>query len=177
MDNGIGPFICVGAATGAGGANVWEYGEMRKALVGSTAALPTLPGGIDLTFSFRRATRTGANEGIPIEDVGVQGMSYEMTENDLLHDNQDLLARCIAELRRLPYSRLDPVLTTATRSIEVTTSGLDRVDPYFDDHTGPSQLVDANGRVTIAYPPGTRLVELVGFDKKEIRQRRRIPIR
>jgi len=101
VDNNIGPFICVGGATGAGGANVWEYGELRKALAGSDAALPTLPDGIDMTFSFRRATRAGANEGVPIEDVGVAGKPYAMTENDLLHDNQDLLAHCVAELRAI----------------------------------------------------------------------------
>lgn len=177
VDNRIGPFICAGTATGAGGANVWEYGELRKALAGSTAALPGLPDGIDMTFSFRRATRIGANDGVPIEDVGVQGTPYAISENDLLHDNQDLLARCIAELRQMPYSRLLPVLDASTRSIQVTTSGLDRIDPYFDGHPGQSQPIGASGNVTITYPPRTRTVQLVGFYGEGIRQRRRIPTR
>ena len=29
VDNGMGPFVCVGQATGAGGANVWDYAELR----------------------------------------------------------------------------------------------------------------------------------------------------
>ena len=29
VDNDIGPFVCVGEATGAGGANVWDYAELR----------------------------------------------------------------------------------------------------------------------------------------------------
>ena len=33
VDNGIGPFVCVGEATGAGGANVWDYADLRSALV------------------------------------------------------------------------------------------------------------------------------------------------
>ena len=41
-----GPVICVGSATGAGGANVWEYGELRRALAGSPYALPSLPTGL-----------------------------------------------------------------------------------------------------------------------------------
>ena len=38
VDNGIGPFVCVGEATGAGGANVWDYAELRSALAGSPIA-------------------------------------------------------------------------------------------------------------------------------------------
>ena len=39
----------------------------------------------DLSFAFRRATRARANEGLPIEDVGISGASYEMTRDDLLN--------------------------------------------------------------------------------------------
>jgi hypothetical protein len=100
VDHGIGPFVCVGAATGAGGANVWDYAELRRALAGSPIALPSLPSGIGLTFSFRRITRSGPSEGLTIEDVGVPGLPYAMTRNDLLFGNGDLLKHCIALLRR-----------------------------------------------------------------------------
>ena len=36
--------------------------------------------------------RTG--DGIPIEDLGIPGIPYEMTKNDLMHSNKDLLAFC-----------------------------------------------------------------------------------
>jgi peptidase S41-like protein len=101
VDNEIGPFICVGTATGAGGANVWDYEELRVAVRGSPSALPKLPDGIGMTFSFRRATRARANEGVPIEDVGISGIPYAMTKNDVLNDNEDLLARCISQLRTI----------------------------------------------------------------------------
>jgi hypothetical protein len=177
VDNEIGPFICVGTATGAGGANVWEYGELRRALIGSSAELPILPDGIDMTFAFRRATRTGANDGVPIEDVGVQGARYAMTENDLLHDNQDLLAACMSALRQLPFSRLSSSIDRRARTVKVTTTGLDRVDPFFDGHSGASQAIGDVGTITIAYPAGTKLVELTAYAGDQIRQRRRIQVR
>jgi hypothetical protein len=177
VDNTIGPFICVGSATGAGGANVWEYSDMRSALRGSDAELPSLPNGIGMSFAFRRATRIGANDGVPIEDVGVQGIRYAMTENDLLHDNQDLLAACIAALREIPFSSVNTVIDRPGRTIAVTTTGLDRLDPFFDGHSGASQAIVADGSITIAYPAGTRLVELIAYSDGVVRQRRRVEVR
>ena len=107
VDNDIGPFVCVGEATGAGGANVWDYAELRKALAGTPMALPPLASGIGLSLSFRRATRAGPSEGLTIEDVGVAGMPYAMTRNDLLAGNGDLLMHCVALLRRQPSSALE----------------------------------------------------------------------
>jgi len=178
VDNKIGPFICVGSATGAGGANVWSYGELRAALRGSAAALPPLPEGIDLSFAFRRATRAGANAGIPIEDVGIAGtFSYEMTLNDLLNGNPDLIAACITTLKQQRFSRLTAAVDTATRTIQVTTTGLDLVDAKFDGHSGVTTPVDAAGSVTITYPARTKTVELTGCLGADTLQRRRLSLR
>jgi hypothetical protein len=174
VDNGIGPFRCVGTATGAGGANVSDYAELRQALAGSPLALPTLPDGIGLSLAFRRATRTGPNEGLPIEDVGVAGTPFAMTGDDVLHDNQDLIADSIAVLREQPVSRLSAAVDTTTHSIEVTTSGLDHLDLLVDGHPGSAQPLAANASVTLAYPEGTETVELAGFSGGELRQRRRL---
>jgi hypothetical protein len=35
---------------------------------------------------------------VPIEDLGVSGVPYEMTRDDLLRANRDLLAYCTALL-------------------------------------------------------------------------------
>ena len=177
VDNRMGPFICVGSATGAGGANVWSYGELRRALAGSPAALPLLPDGIDLSLSFRRATRARANEGIPIEDVGVSGTPYAMTRDDLLNGNPDLIATCIGVLRALPFSRLTAAVDTAARTIQVSTTGLDVVDAKFDGHSGVTASVDAAGAVTIVYPRQTKTVELAGCLGPDTLQRRRLSIR
>jgi C-terminal processing protease CtpA/Prc len=102
VDNAIGPVICVGQATAGGGANVLDYEVLADALAGGAFALPTLPDGIGLSISFRRATRAGPSEGLPIEDVGIEGdESYAMTRDDVLHGNRDLYARCAATLAKL----------------------------------------------------------------------------
>jgi hypothetical protein len=46
------------------------------------------------TLSVRRAVRTGEAEGSPIEDVGVSGQPYDMTERDIFRRNRDLIDRC-----------------------------------------------------------------------------------
>ena len=46
VDNAIGPFICVGSATGAGGANVWTYAALKSRLAGTDRrACPRCPTG------------------------------------------------------------------------------------------------------------------------------------
>ena len=176
VDNGIGPFVCVGEATGAGGANVWDYAEMRSALAGSPIELPALPDGIGLSLAFRRATRSGPSEGLPIEDVGVAGAPYAMTRDDLLAGNRDLIAHCIALLAQQPPSRLAAQLDRTTRTVAVTTSGLTRVDALLDGHPGSSTTVSGTATVSVTYPAGTKLVELTGWSGSTVRQRRRVPV-
>lgn len=94
VDHGIGPLVTVGRATGAGGANVWTSYQLRDALAATDHALPTLPRGTGFTMSFRRAIRSAAGDGIPIEDLGISGIRYDMTRADLLDGNVDLHAYC-----------------------------------------------------------------------------------
>ena len=72
VDNGLGRMVCVGDSTGAGGASVWTYAEMRR-FAGRTVRrlIPPLPRGGSLQFAFMRATRVGPSLGALIEDVGV----------------------------------------------------------------------------------------------------------
>ena len=73
VDNRIGPVLCVGQATGAGGANVWDSDDLRVALKAADQPLPRLPEGVAFTVAVRRAVRTGDAEGTLIEDAGVPG--------------------------------------------------------------------------------------------------------
>jgi hypothetical protein len=94
VDHDIGPLVTVGQATGGGGANVWTAAQLRDALAGTDHALGVLPEGVGYTLAIRRAIRSARSDGVPIEDLGVSGLSYEMTRDDLLHANRDLLAYC-----------------------------------------------------------------------------------
>jgi hypothetical protein len=60
VDNGIGRMVCVGDSTGAGGASILTYVDMRR-LAGRAVRrmIPPLPKDGGLQFSFMRATRVG----------------------------------------------------------------------------------------------------------------------
>jgi hypothetical protein len=176
VDNAVGRFVCVGSATGAGGANVWNYGGLQASLRHTSLALPDLSDGIGMSFSFRRATRSGPSEGLPIEDVGVSGEPYAMTVDDLLFENRDLIAHCIGLLKAEPFTRLTATANTATRQIAIATGGIDRVDVLFDGHPGSTHLLGAATSVTVPFPQGTRVCEILGFAGDEARQRRRIKL-
>lgn len=177
VDNDIGPFVCVGAATGAGGANVWQYGDLRKALAGTAIALPPLAGGIGLSFAFRRATRVGPSEGLTIEDVGVAGTRYAITRNDLLAGNGDLLLACVALLRRQPLSALTFTLDKVGRKVRFGARGLDRIDTFIDGHPLGSFAVAEGGSVEVPFAAAARRVEVAGFRGAALLQRRRVAVK
>lgn len=181
VDNRVGPFVCVGEATGAGGANVWNYTDLRNAFAGTEHALPLLPDGIGLTLSMRRATRSGPSEGLQIEDVGVAppdpANRYAMTRDDLLNDNRDLVAHCLKLLRAQPLTGLSVELRARPRRVAITTQGLDRVDPIIDG-VPQASLAAAAGRVLeLALPASARRLELAGVKAGAVVQRRRIDLR
>ncbi len=86
--------MCVGEATGAGGANVWTGEQLRDALAGTAHQFAVPPAGVGFTVAIRRAIRSGRSDGVPIEDLGITGIPYAMTRDDLLHGNKDLYAFC-----------------------------------------------------------------------------------
>jgi hypothetical protein len=98
VDHAIGPLVTVGQATGAGGANVWTSAQVRDALTGTDGSFEPLPAGVGFTLAIRRAIRSAAGDGIPIEDLGISGVPYDMTRRDLLDGNKDLIRFCISAL-------------------------------------------------------------------------------
>jgi len=98
VDHEIGPLVTVGQATGAGGANVWTSAQVRDALTGTDFQYDPLPAGVGYSLAVRRAIRSSAGDGIPIEDLGIAGTPYSMTRRDLLNGNRDLVRFCVSLL-------------------------------------------------------------------------------
>ena len=73
---------------------MWTAAQLRDALAGTEHAVDALPDGVGYTLAIRRAIRSGLSDGVPIEDLGVSGVSYDMTRDDLLHANRDLITFC-----------------------------------------------------------------------------------
>lgn len=100
VDNKIGVVVGTDRQTGGGGANVWPWSVLVQFTdyIGF-AGLQQLPAGYDLNISMRRAYRTGAAAGLPIEDLGVRAdVQHRLTMRDLLEDNVDLLNFTAAQM-------------------------------------------------------------------------------
>ena len=177
VDNGIGPFLCVGEATGAGGANVLDYEELRATVAGSPLALPPLAAGIGFSFAYRRVTRVGPSEGLTVEDVGVAGVPYAMTRNDLLSGNGDLLTHCASLLRKQPLSAMVFAVDKPGKTVTFTLRGLDRVDVFVDGHPTGSFSVAHDGKINVPFVAATRLVEATGYKSDALLQRRRVVLK
>jgi len=104
-DHGIGKILGVDGNTGAGGANVWDLRLIRHAFerAGYEPSLQPLPRGADMRVSIRRALRVGPEAGTELEDLGVEpDERHEMTREDLLNGNVDLLRHAARIIRGIP---------------------------------------------------------------------------
>jgi C-terminal processing protease CtpA/Prc len=88
QDNQLGPILGTATQTGAGGANVWSHDLLQLWLPDS---LQPLSNGASFRLALRRATRTGAHDGVPLEDLGVTADQVHLpTKRDLASANEDL---------------------------------------------------------------------------------------
>jgi cytosine/adenosine deaminase-related metal-dependent hydrolase len=188
QDHGIGPVLGVDGNTGAGGANVWTH-DLLKLLMdiapdGGPAANPfvDLPAGAGFRVSVRRTLRVGADRvGTPVEDFGVvPNEVHELTRDDIVGDNPDLLARAGELLAGRPAYTLtlaDPpdVRPDGKVRVRLTTAGLDRVDVGFDGRPVASLDVDG-GTVTRTLAPAApspSTLDLTGWSDGAIVARRK----
>ncbi len=168
-DNGIGTVVGVGRATGAGGANVWWADTLNSVLAGTPHQLPRLPKGVGFTLSVRRATRIGASDGAPIEDIGIVGhRTYAMTRDDLLHSNTDLLTFCARLIESEPATSL--VVRWKAPVLDLEVGRLDRIDVYVDGRPHQSHDVVDTLQLTIGHPQQAIRVEgYLGENLKQVR--------
>jgi Peptidase family S41 len=107
QDNELGPILGVASRTGAGGANVWTHDLLRLWL---PEQLDQLPADTGFRIALRRVTRVRANEGLPLEDLGVRAETiHRLTKRDITDGNYDLFsaaARLISHSEAAEASRL-----------------------------------------------------------------------
>lgn len=173
QDHQIGPVLGVDTNTGAGGANVVNYGDIQQILVGTKHKLEDLPSGSDMRVSLRRNVRVGEHAGTPVEDLGVTpDIMYSMTRRDLLERNVDLYKKASEILADMPVRRLDALLSSKAGSLEINlvTLGISRIDIYVDDRPVLSQDVGDGTSKLVVDKLGTsaKLVEIIGLKGNEI---------
>lgn len=178
VDNALGPFLCVGDATGAGGACVCEYEDLAAELRGTALELPRMSAGAGMGFSWMRVTRTGPAQGTPIEDVGVPGFHrYRLTRADLMESNRDLLARCIDLLRKERRTDLRCAFRKRTGDLNVSSIGLDRIDVRVDGLALNSLRPDRAGNSHSSIRGRPVHIEVTGYHRQKLRQARSIRLR
>lgn len=170
-DNGIGTVVSVGRATGAGGANVWWADTLNSVLAGTPHQLPKLPKGVGFTLSVRRATRIGASDGAPIEDIGIVGhRPYSMTRDDLLLGNTDLMTFCARLIESEPATSLSVRWKAPVLEFEVTR--LDRIDVYVDGRPHQTHNIADGLQLTIGHPQ--EVIRVEGYLGENLQQVRTI---
>lgn len=167
-DHRIGKILGVDDNTGAGGANVWTQGMLSALLQipdppDAESPYRALPNGADFRVAMRRTLRVGAAAGTLVEDLGIRpDVIHQLTRNDVLGGNTDLLDAAGQMLASMPVRRLDvvagPAVGAAT-AVELTVAGIDRIDLYLDTRPRLSRDV-ADGTVHLTVTdaaPGQRL--------------------
>ncbi len=171
QDHEIGTVLGTDGATGAGGANVLTHERLRLDWTGGP--LERLPPGADMRVSLRRTLRVGERAGQPVEDLGVvPDIEHQMTRDDLLHGNRDLLARAGELLAAETVRVLEAVVSSSQGNqvtLDVVTRNVATVDVYLDGR--PRQSVatpDGTNLITLTVPPSGGVVRLEGFAGGEL---------
>ncbi len=172
QDHNIGPVLGADANTGAGGANVWTQDLLKQLLEVPTpeASSPykALPRGAGMRVAIRRTLRVGSLAGTPVEDLGVTpDERHDLTRNDLISDNADLLDHAGSLLAAMPVHELTLDIARGADGvlrINLDVANLDRADVFVDGR--PRASVDLNGpnaTVTVPGVPGATSVRVEGY--------------
>lgn len=177
-DNDIGPILGTNMNTGAGGANVWTQ-KLLLYLMGDP--IKPLPSGAGMSVSIRRTLRVLGHEGMPLEDLGVvPNYKHDMTKDDVLKDNVDLITHAARILSEMPDYRISADVSRSDGKITVdaSTENISRLDVYLDDRPQKSMDVTGNSaEFVLDLPePGALFIELRGFKDNHLVAVRRVDI-
>jgi Peptidase family S41 len=176
QDNGVGrSVIGTDGATGAGGGNPWSV----EAIESQVTAEWEKPAGVSFDIAVRRSLRVGDQAGVPLESIGVTpDHVHDLTERDVMNDNQDLIDDAIARLRKLPSYALDATVDWADgiARIRVRSRGITHLDVYLDGRpTGkPIPVVDDDTVIEVSAEANrSHYYRLYGFADDELVASRR----
>lgn len=171
-DNRIGKILGVSGNTGAGGANVWNFG---KDLVPNLPDLfEPLPLGIEMTVGVRRTLRAGDQSGVPLEDLGVKPTKrHFLTRKDVLGKNEDMMTAAIKLLKQASRHRVNAKVEAGEDGVTVlrfSAENVDRVDISLNGR--PCLTCDVNGSPEPVrlpdFPRPLQAVHLRGFHKEQL---------
>jgi hypothetical protein len=191
QDHGIGKIVGIASSTGAGGANVWSHGVLRRLAEEDEEAgerYRALPHGSDLRVAIRRTVRVGPNAGDIVEDIGVvPDAIHRMTHRDVLEGNLDLIdfaAEILSKER--PHSMdvdVDSGGDGLPARLTIHTRHVTRIDVVADgrplrsfDIRGGETEVDLDALVA-DWSTAPERVELYAYEDDELVIRRRYPDR
>lgn len=155
QDHEIGPIIGVHENTGAGGANVWTHNLLQWLTTDTKAGVEvgpfkSLPQGSGLRVAVRGMLRVADQAGVPLEDLGVRpDRLHQITKNDLINANEDLINAAAKILAELPfYTLAAEIAKDSLRSLDVKvkSKNLSRLDLYLDER--PLQSFDVKDGLT-----------------------------
>jgi hypothetical protein len=154
QDHKIGSVLGCHISTGAGGANVWDDGDLRQLVIKPQNPFVALPKGAGMRVAARRCTRVGSRSGTPVEDYGVvSDARYYMTKTDVVDNNADLIAAAAKILAELPKQtlRLTPVAAAPLQQFSADCTNIDRLDLFLNDRPIASENVTGNS-FTVSLP-------------------------
>ena len=179
-DHKIGPILGTDNNTGAGGANVWTHQQILNFFAGAnvTPPLQQLPKGASMRVAIRRTIRVGDEVGTELEDLGVvPDQEHQLTRDDILNDNPDLLARAAQILSteivrsfnvavtRKPASLAFKLFSNKVDYIDISLNGRPRRS---NDITAPTIEFELPQNAEFVLPAAPVAVELRGYAKTEL---------
>jgi C-terminal processing protease CtpA/Prc len=169
QDNDVGcKIIGTDRCTGAGGGNPWSVDAIEYQANEDWER----PEGVSFDIAVRRSLRVGDRAGVPLEGIGVTPDDvYELTERDVLGENEDLIDAAIARLRELPSYALESTVewSAGVARIKVRSKGIAQLDVYLDGRpAGRPVAVDGDETVieVSAAPDRSHYYRLYGFDER-----------
>ncbi len=179
QDHDIGTILGVDDRTGAGGANVLTHSALRADW--TSGPLQALPAGAGMRVSLRRTLRVGERAGEPIEDLGiVRDEEYNMTRDDLLQANTDLLDRAGEILAGGTPREFDVTLSTQGQvmTVEISSLNISSVDVFSDGRPvrQSTSISDGNNSFDVINPGSGADVLIEGFAGGSLVSSRKISI-